>query len=246
MIHIQSYRDSKNRIIPMWDFGLSAQFACAQECKDYLLLEDEETIGRDSDCLIGSVEWCSNYLRFYNYPVPSAIDIFLFSEFTGRKMWKATKKELIDNCGTFPYVFPIFCKPFDKIKSFTGTQLLNKFDAELVLKDVSNDDVLCMQNVVDYVSEWRVYVNRKRIVRCKQYRGHHLYFPEKDVIDACLEHAISILPNVSFTLDFAVDNLSRTYLIEPNDGWAIANYGLEPLDYLNFCTDRWKQITGKL
>lgn len=246
MIHIQSYQYSKNRIVPMWDFGLSAQFACAQECKDYLLLEDEETIGRDSDCLIGSVEWCSNYLKFYNYPVPSAIDLFQFQPFLQRQVKAMFVAEFLNKAGK-EIPFPIFIKPHYNIKLFTGTQVLNLFDAELVLKDIPWDTLLSVQEVIDPIqSEWRVYVNRRRILACKHYKGDSLVFPDSRVIKECVYQSLKSVENISFTLDFGVDKDGVTFLIEPNDGWAIGNYGLEPVDYLNFCIDRWKQITGKL
>jgi hypothetical protein len=35
-------------------------------------------------------------------------------------------------------------------------------------------------------------------------------------------------------------------LIEINDGWAIGNYGLNPIDYFSFVKTRWLQITGVL
>jgi len=47
-------------------------------------------------------------------------------------------------------------------------------------------------------------------------------------------------------LDIGIDEKGTNYLIEINDGWAIGNYGLNPVDYFSFVKTRWLQITGIL
>jgi hypothetical protein len=49
-----------------------------------------------------------------------------------------------------------------------------------------------------------------------------------------------------YTLDIGIDDKGINYLIEINDGWAIGNYGLNPIDYFSFVKARWLQITGIL
>ena len=131
-------------------------------------------------------------------------------------------------------------KPFSDIKAFTGTIVKDKFDAEIVLQDYKGD-LMVQTAMMDMNHEWRVYVNRRKIVGCKHYSGPHTVFPDSDFIRRTVEFALTKLDNVSFTLDFAVVE-GVTLLIEPNDGWAIGNYGLEPDTYLRFCEDRWKQM----
>lgn len=144
-------------------------------------------------------------------------------------------------------VWPVFIKPLNQIKAFTGTQVLSKFDAECVLQDFEGQ--LLVQEVIDPIlTEWRLYVNRGKIIGVKNYKGDHMMFPNPVVMQNVVNDALKALNNISFTLDFGVFqdyNEQRTFLIEPNDGWAIGNYGLEPEDYLRFCEDRWKQIIGK-
>lgn len=235
MIYIQS-----NNKIPMWDFGSSALHGCLNTGKSYKLCEDWNMPGSDATCLVGSVEWCTKWMEESNILVPSAIDIKPFSTFL-RRNWYTTEVEtfLKENVE-----WPAFVKPYKDIKAFTGTQVLSKSDAELVLRDFTGE--LMVQQVVDPIfSEWRVYVNRKKVVGIKHYKGDHLIFPNKYDIRRVVDFAIENLDNVSFTLDFGVFNYSGeplTFLIEPNDGWAIGNYGLEPEDYLRFCEDRWKQL----
>lgn len=224
----------------MWDFGSSALHGCIDYGRSYKLVESWDIPKPDATCLVGSVEWCGNWLKEYGHEVPQAIDIFQFQQFLSRNIFVCDSNHFLQANSTWP----IFVKPYTDIKAFTGTQLLSKFDAQCVLQDFEGD--LLVQQVIDpIVSEWRVYVNRGKVIGCKLYKGFDLDFPDKGFIMETVVHANQILKNVSFTLDFGVDSNLKTFLIEPNDGWAIGNYGLEPVDYLRFCEDRWKQMIGK-
>lgn len=245
MIYIQS-----NNRIPMWDFGSSALHGCLDTGKSYKLIESWDIPKSDATCLVGSVEWCINWLKEYGHEVPKAIDIFIFQQFLKRDVRVCNSKEFLETNATWP----IFVKPYTDIKAFTGTQVLSNFDAHLVLRDFEGD--LLVQQVIDpIISEWRVYVNNWEVIGCKCYKGDHLVFPNSLYIQEVIGHTINTgMKNRSFTLDFGVwkdQKALRTYeelktlLIEPNDGWAIGNYGLEPADYLRFCEDRWKQMIGK-
>lgn len=235
MIYIQS-----NNRIPMWDFGSSALHGCLDTGKSFKLVEGWDIPMPDATCLIGSVEWCRNWLKEYGHEIPKAIDIFQFQEFLNRDIMVCDSKHFLESNTTWP----IFVKPHTDIKAFTGTQVLSNFDAHLVLRDFEGD--LLVQQVTDpIISEWRVYVNRGKVIGCKCYTGFNLDFPNKDFITEVVIFAKEKMNNVSFTLDFGINEYEDTFLIEPNDGWAIGNYGLEPVDYLRFCEDRWKQMIGK-
>jgi len=231
MIYIQS-----NNKIPMWDFGSSALHGCLNKGKSYKLCEDWNMPGSDATCVIGSVEWSEKWLIENGFPKPTAIDILQFKDFLGGDVEVMSVQKFLETNDEYP----IFVKPYSDIKAFTGTVVNSKFDAEVVLQDFTGD-LLTRTAWKNIHSEWRVYVNRGKVIGCCCYLGESIIFPDYRVIQDVLKHALSILGNVSFTLDFATVEY-MTLLIEPNDGWAIGNYGLHPEDYLRFCEDRWKQM----
>ena len=53
-----------------------------------------------------------------------------------------------------------------------------------------------------------------------------------------IENAIAMYENqkVSYSLDFGITKQGETLLVEINDAFGIAPYGLEPTKYLNFLT----------
>ncbi len=220
----------------MWDFGSSALHGCLNKGRSYKLCEDWNMPGSDATCVIGSVEWSEKWLIENGFPKPTAIDILQFKDFLGGDVEVMSTQDFLNSNDEWP----IFIKPYSDIKAFTGTVVKNKFDAEIVLQDYTGD-LLTRTAWKNIHSEWRVYVNRGKVVGCCCYLGDSLIFPDYRVIQDVLKDALSVLDNVSFTLDFATVEY-MTLLIEPNDGWAIGNYGLAPDTYLRFCEDRWKQM----
>ena len=45
-------------------------------------------------------------------------------------------------------------------------------------------------------------------------------------------------------MDFGVTDKGETVLIEVNDGFAVASYGLFHIDYAKFLSARWAELTG--
>lgn len=233
MIYIQG----ENKL-PILTDGFSALAGCVEQCLPYKLTTDAKSIPADITCLVAYVDFTNEYLKWHNYNVPEAIDLLLFEGYLGRKI----HVEHSDDFQNRIKQYPVFVKPFSDIKAFTGTQLLGVFDEQLVLKDFKGE--LIVSEVIDIVSEYRVYVNRRQIIGIKHYLGNPLIFPDAQIIADMVISATKLLNNVSFTLDVGVTKDGSTILIEPNDAWAIGNYGLDPDVYLDFCTDRWKQMTS--
>jgi hypothetical protein len=229
----------------LWDFGATAAYGARQLGWDCRFFEHIESVpGDPENVLVASVEESRRWLENYGYKVPEAINPIMFGpHYLRRRIWTAESVEAFMEGNP---AYPVFGKPLSQIKGFTGTVLNNQFDAHLVLRDYSGP--LMLSEVVNFVSEWRLYVNRRKIVGLKHYRGDHLEFPDTDFIQDCLRFSLVQIPYVSFTLDFGVfyDAGAKCYtaLIEPNDGWAIGNYGLEPEVYCTFVRDRWLQLTG--
>lgn len=196
-----------------------------------------------TNIVVGSVEVCSDWLAACNIPVPKAIDLLMFEQFCHRELkpmlmsdFKTYALETKDNW------IPVFIKPYQQIKAFTGFVVTDPRLISLFSYDF--DGPILVQPEINIISEYRVYVNCQKIIGVKNYSGDPLIFPNPDVIKECVEYSKKVLDNHSFTLDFGVRDDGLTELIEVNDGWAIGNYGLEPQQYYLFVRNRWLQMTG--
>ncbi|MFA6199045.1 MAG: ATP-grasp domain-containing protein [Bacteroidales bacterium] len=187
--------------------------------------------------VVGSVEECSKWLQYNNITVPKSFDINNFVDFLGRRLYYNIP---IKNINTFP----VFIKPNSIIKEFNGFVANNKWDLsfEIYHQNLDTDLLVQSQEVIEIISEYRVYVNNNRIVGCKHYLGDCLTFPDKDIIQKCFALSLKYINSIAYTLDFGVLDSGQTVLIEINDGWALGNYGLDTSLYYQLIKNRWLQI----
>lgn len=242
VLYVEAIPGDKKNLL--FDFCYSAKIGAMDVGIKVKHFDDVSEIPLEpTNIVVGSVEVCSDWLTRCDIPVPKAIDLLLFQEFCHRELkpmlmsdFKQYALESVDNWT------PVFIKPYQQIKAFTGFVV---FDPRLIsLFSYDFDGPILVQPEIDIVSEYRVYVNCQRIVDIKHYSGDPLIFPDPNQIKKCVEYSNKVLDNHSFTLDFGVRSDGVTDLIEVNDGWAIGNYGLEPQQYYLFVRNRWLQMTG--
>ncbi len=155
-----------------------------------------------------------------------------------RKMFETT----LGAVRAFKTIIPIFIKPLTEDKTFTGYVVRSNVDL-IKLRTLPDDFSLLGSEVVKIVSEYRVFINRYAIVGVKHYAGDY-----KKMIDIEeVEYAISDYKEqkAAYSLDFGITEQGETVLIEINDAFGIAPYGLEPVAYLKFLQERWEEITSK-
>ncbi len=139
--------------------------------------------------------------------------------------------------------YPCFIKPYKQIKAFTGIIVNDIREAKLFTQDFK-DSISC-QEIVDFESEYRVYIHKDRgILGVKHYLGDPYITPDKSFVEQVYKESKENLDQNSYTLDVGIDVNGENYLIEINDGWSVGNYGLNPIDYFSFVKTRWLQITG--
>lgn len=133
-----------------------------------------------------------------------------------------------------------FVKP-KRNKLFTGLLVESEQDFISKIPEISIQTDLFVCSEVVFKAEFRVYVYQNQIKDCYRYSGDDwkINAPVKDI-----EVMVSLLKNmpVFYSLDVGVDDKGKTLIVEINDGYALGNYGLAPIDYANFSAARWKQI----
>lgn len=176
-----------------------------------------------------SLEWLDYNLQ--------AIDDKWAKEFKKRKETITTIDEITE--------YPCFIKPYKHIKAFTGIVVENKREAVLFTQDFK-DSISC-QEIIDFESEYRVYITKDRgVLGIKHYLGDPYIIPDKSFVEDVFSAAKKNLKQNSYTLDIGIDKQGQNYLIEINDGWSVGNYGLNPSAYYSFVKARWLQLTGVL
>ena len=163
----------------------------------------------------------------YDYPIE-------LNEFYGRKIYAGILGEIVnipDNWGKF-------IKPKAGSKVFTGRVVNGTHD--LIGIGLPFDYPIWISEVVEFIAEWRCFVLDGQVLDVRPYTGdYHVHF-DPSVID----EAISCWKDapVAYGLDIGVTRDGRTLVVEVNDGYALGNYGLSPLNSINFHKARWKEM----
>lgn len=79
-----------------------------------------------------------------------------------------------------------------------------------------------------------------QVLDVRPYTGdYHAQFDPSVIDDAisCWKDA-----PIAYGLDIGVTRDGRTLVVEVNDGYALGNYGLSPLNSINFHKARWKEM----
>lgn len=193
-------------------------------------------INKETDVCIGSVEACNCFFTLCGIEPPKYLGYpEELKGFLGREIKTLKYSELGDN-------FPYFVKPATDVKLFTGDIIIKKTYKEYLatVYGCKADTMLYQSELVNFVSEYRVFVHEGRITGMKNYLGDFMVIPNKDTIyDMVLSFKSS---PIAYTLDVGITDDGTTLLVEVNDMWAIGSYGLNGKDYALACVRRMKEI----
>ena len=135
----------------------------------------------------------------------------------------------------------LFIKPLDKDRKYFNGQLMNgwpKRDFQLFKAWQQNLDVFCCEPV-EFKVEYRVFVHRGKILDSRKYRGDFRLNIDYDVVERAIK---DFGGPVAYCLDFGLDSLGRTTLVEATDANSLGHYGLDPFYFANMIIDRWNEI----
>lgn len=197
---------------------------------------DKYRIDPSEDICIGSVEATVKFFELCGVPIPKYLGYpESLKGFLGRKIIKTT----FENSGND---YPYFIKPADDVKLFTGDIIKSDKDKKMFIDfgfcDI--DTPVYKSEVVDFVSEYRVFVSLGEIRGIKHYRGNFEKFIDIDVVHRMVD-LYKDCPS-AFTLDVGLTSDGWTLLVEVNDMWAIGSYGLDGRTYALLCVRRMKEI----
>jgi len=152
-----------------------------------------------------------------------------------------TLGELRVNCFDSTATLPMYIKPLRINKDFDAFCVTKEWDLNY-LKSLDDSYEILGSEVVTFVSEYRCFVNRGKLVGAKHYTGDFRVSPYWSTVERAITDFKN--PPVSYTLDFGITDLGSTQLIEINDGFGLGSYGLNPITYCKFIRDWWSDRTN--
>lgn len=161
-------------------------------------------------------------------------------EFYGRRLWATTMEEVRAHWHEGRRVF---VKPLNVTKAFTGfvtTGTLSDFTATSTLPD--DFEVLCSEPV-EFISEYRLFVNRGMIIDCRRYRGDYRRVVDVDTTATAILAAFKSAP-ISWALDLGLTADGRTLIVEVGDAYSLGCYGMPAIPYAQMIIDRWEEMVG--
>jgi len=161
--------------------------------------------------------------------------------FMHRRVWKSTL-EAVEQGISLNMGEPVFAKPAERRKSFTGKVFSSHADFAAVGSASRRQEVWCSE-VVSWLAEFRIYVIGERIVDIDHYAGDPAVSPDQRVIEeALITYRQSGEAPSAYGIDFGVLASGQTALIEANDGYALGAYSIEARPYAELVMRRWSEL----
>jgi ATP-grasp domain-containing protein len=159
-------------------------------------------------------------------------------KFCGRSILRTNMSLIRNNPGTVAY--PFFIKGNGLAKVFVPGVVKDSDYLDMHFHDVEDNEPILVSEVVNFVSEYRVYVMKGEILGVKHYIGDFFTYPDGNVIKEAIKAYITA--PAGYVMDFGVTTDGRTLLVECNDGWSIGNYGLSGGQYVSLLAARWVEM----
>ena len=210
-INIQNWSDPENKI--GCDLG-SLSLVQRAYCKEYL----------QNVVPVGSVEFAEAVLE-KGYGIQNIIPQniprpLLTHEFCGRKVVPACGVDDIIGLMEKFKTDRVFIKSAERAKAdFTGIYRASDLEADWN----PQGEKIFMSTPVNFVSEWRIFVFRGRIIDARPYAGNHLVAPSESSIKKMVEAMGDTLH--AYTLDVGVTDTGVTAIVEVHNFIACGLYG---------------------
>lgn len=180
-------------------------------------------------------------IDYKNDCYPKSLRPYLERTIWESTIWESTTKQTLVDCRNENNL-PLFIKPKSNTKLFTGFLIHSNLDL-YKLENISKSTNLYCSTIVNWISEYRIFVNQSKIVGIKNYEGE----PTIQLDLKIVEKAIQDFENseertAAYAIDFGILNNGKTAFVEWNDGFALGSYNLDKEVYTNLVLARWQEI----
>lgn len=158
-----------------------------------------------------------------------------------RNVWETTVRKLQTET-QYRELPEFFVKPKSKAKLFTGFVVRSSYDLNTLFSIGKSTELYCSA-VVEWLSEFRVFVVNSKIVGMKNYSGNPDILPDMEFVENTIrDFENSEERTAAYGIDFGILKDGDTALIEWNDGYALGSYGLEKEIYTELIFSRWEEL----
>lgn len=196
----------------------------------------------DCDLLVGSVQGVRAALTQLGVAVPEA-DYYpaVLQPFLQRDTWATTAGEVLSLLDGGEVVFAKSLA----WKGITG-QVFRDGDQAL-LHPYPHDTPMVAATPVQWLGEFRVYVQHHQVVACCQYEGADGIELDRRMIDLAVER-LQATPGTpaAYAFDWGLLDTGATALVEMGDAWAIGAYpGISYRAYFALLQTRWNEMLAE-
>ena len=188
------------------------------------------------EIIVGGLGAVTEKLNAWGIEIPSLNYPKELEHYLGRRVWSTTIDQILDDIENRP----VFVKPVRE-KRFTGMVLRSAHDCPRLSYCESNEPVIC-SDVVEFLTEWRVFVRYGQILDVRPYYGNWKNHFAPSVIEQAVRDYQSA--PAGYAMDFGITDKGQTLLVEVNDGFSIGCYGLAAISYAKLLSARWAELTG--
>ncbi|MDD5649395.1 MAG: ATP-grasp domain-containing protein [Candidatus Nanoarchaeia archaeon] len=207
--------------------------------RDWLCFNKEEF--EKFDVCVGGVNlchWAFLKLGIKNYNISCYPE--QLKDFFHREINQVEVKKVIKEYPRNKFLKPIRPKQF---QAFTTKKMFNSKNISLI--NLEEHEKIYVSELVDFKSEWRVYVNSKEIRNICFYKGDCCLLPDIKTIRTMIKVWKTCPCCYALDVGIVYNYLKKkfeTILVEINDFYSIGNYGLESVEYAKMLYLRWKEI----
>jgi hypothetical protein len=204
---------------------------------------DEWLFSRPDEMVVrASAESTRSLLARAKRPDPPVLDLpSSLTPWIGRFTWETTLGEVRNQVDSEVPFNPFHIKPLGQQKLFKGTVVYGLRDL-IASAGISDDTPVLAQQKIEFVSEWRSYILRDKILGVAHYKGNPLTFPNVEVMQESID--VFVDRPIAFAMDWGITASGHTLLVEVNDAYAFENYGLHGMPYTAMIEARWRQLMG--
>ncbi len=218
------------------------------EIVPYFYLKDIYNKVTKDDIVIDYVHQCNEVLKKFNiFPnipdYPKELEHFL-----GRKLWRDTINSFSSDENKWSYGY--FIKP-TKEKLFTG-KVVKSINDLIGCGHYDDNYEIIVSEPLDILAEWRCFILYDEIIDVRSYgswidstKKSYLYHYDSNVLEAMI-NAFSVWKDrpMACSMDICFTKEGKTLLVELNDAYALASYGLQNIQYAKLISARWSQLLG--
>lgn len=193
-------------------------------------------VSEKNDVIVAFFGPVKTRLHDFGIEVPNIDYPKSISKYFGRKIWKST----IDTINSNPELWNVFVKPINN-KTFNG-RIVRQAKDLIGCGMCGLDQEVYVSEIVNFVSEYRVFVRYGKVLDVRQYKGDWRVYPDYKVIESCIND-FTDSPK-AYAIDFGVTDNGKTLVVEVNASCSIGSYGLDVIKYAKFRTARWAELTN--